>query len=218
MKAAGTLAVAATCLALLVTGCSREGGEPAKDQSAEVTGRVESAPTPTPSAALPNLCPPAGEPAARGSKALPDLTLQCLGSDASRELRALAGRRMVINFWASWCGPCKVELPLLARAHRASGEEVAFLGIDVQDASAEAWKAMTTAGVEYPQLEDPQGRTRAPFGWHSGLPLTVFVDERGRMIGTERTAFRTYPEVTAALRRHLGILGQAQEPGRRVDR
>ena len=39
--------------------------------------------------------------------------------------------------------------------------------------------------------------------WHSGLPLTVFIDERGTMVGTERTAFRTYAEVTAALRRHL---------------
>ncbi len=111
---------------------------------------------------------------------------------------------MLINFWASWCGPCKVELPLLARAHREWGDEVAFLGIDVQDASAEAWKSLTAAQIDYPQLEDPKGLTRGPFGWHSGLPLTVFVDARGRMVGTERTAFRTYPEVTAALRRHLG--------------
>ena len=110
---------------------------------------------------------------------------------------------MLVNFWASWCGPCKVELPLLARAHREWGDRVAFLGIDVQDASGEAWKAMTAAGIDYPQLEDPHGRTRAPFGWHSGLPLTVFVDERGTIVGTERTAFRTYAEVTAALRQHL---------------
>ncbi len=110
---------------------------------------------------------------------------------------------MLVNFWASWCGPCKVELPLLARAHREWGDRVAFLGIDVQDAAGEAWKSMTAAGIDYPQLEDPHGRTRAPFGWHSGLPLTVFIDERGTIVGTERTAFRTYAEVTAALRQHL---------------
>jgi hypothetical protein len=81
---------------------------------------------------------------------------------------------------------------------------------------------MTAAGIDYPQLEDPQGRTRAPFGWHSGLPLTVFVDERGTIVGTERTAFRTYAEVTAALRQHLtslrspasGRYPQAQGAGR----
>jgi len=171
-------------------------------------------PTPKPSEALPDLCPPKGEVAA-GSKALPDLTLHCLGADASRDLSQLAGRPMVINVWASWCGPCKVELPLLARAHRQWDDRVAFLGIDAQDASAEAWKSLTAAGVEYAQLEDPEGRTRAPFGWHSGLPLTVFVDARGRMVGTERTAFRTYPEVMAAMHRHLGALRKAREPGRR---
>jgi cytochrome c biogenesis protein CcmG/thiol:disulfide interchange protein DsbE len=171
-------------------------------------------PTPKPSEGLPDLCPPQGEVAA-GSKALPDLTLHCLGADASRDLSQLAGRPMVINVWASWCGPCKVELPLLARAHRQWDDRVAFLGIDAQDASAEAWKSLTAAGVEYAQLEDPEGRTRAPFGWHSGLPLTVFVDARGRMVGTERTAFRTYPEVMAAMHRHLGALRKAREPGRR---
>jgi cytochrome c biogenesis protein CcmG, thiol:disulfide interchange protein DsbE len=160
-------------------------------------------PTPKPSEALPDLCPPKGEVAA-GRKALPDLTLHCLGADASRDVDRLAGRPMLINVWASWCGPCKVELPLLARAHREWGDRVAFLGVDAQDASAEAWKTLTAAGVEYPQLEDPEGRSRAPFGWNSGLPLTLFFDAHGRMVGTERTAFRTYPEVRASLHRHLG--------------
>lgn len=192
-------AVAAVSLALLLGGCSAD--VPVKP----VEGRAStSSATPTPSEALPDLCPPRGEPSSASSKAPPDLTLNCLGSDDTRGLHDLAGRPMVLNFWASWCGPCKVELPLLARAHREWGDQIAFLGIDVQDASAEAWKVLTATGVDYPQLEDPRGRTRAPFGWHSGLPLTVFVDARGRMVGTERTAFRTYPELTAALHRHLG--------------
>jgi len=172
-------------------------------------------PTPEPTATLPDLCPPEGDRPAPGRHPVPNLTLNCLGSDASRNLRQLTGRPMLINIWASWCGPCKVELPLLARAHREWGDRVAFLGIDAQDASAEAWKSLTAAGVDFPQLEDPEGLSRGPFGWHSGLPMTVFVDARGRMVGTERTAFRTYPEVTAALRRHLGAGPQAQEPGSR---
>ena len=197
----------AVCLALL-GGC---GGAPPSETQPARPSEV----TPTPTAALPDLCPPMGEAAVVGPKALPDMTLHCLGSDASRDIRRLAGRPMVINFWASWCGPCKLELPLLGRADREFGDTVSFLGIDAQDSSAEAWKVLTAAGVKYPQLEDPKGRTRAPFGWQSGLPLTVFVDVRGRMVGTERTPFRTYPEVTAALHRHLGALREAQEPGRR---
>jgi thiol-disulfide isomerase/thioredoxin len=204
---------------LLLGGCQQRPQAPDGDvtsSSPSPTAETAGA-TPKPSESLPDLCPPQGETAARTPEAIPDLTLNCLGSDASRNLRQLAGRPMLINFWASWCGPCKVELPLLAQAHREWGHDVAFLGIDVQDASAEAWKSLTAAGIDYPQLEDPKGRSRAAFGWTSGLPLTVFVDARGRMVGTERTAFRTYPEVTAALRRHVGAR-LAQEPGRRVDR
>jgi hypothetical protein len=92
----------------------------------------------------------------------------------------------------------------LARAHREHGNDIAFLGIDVQDASAEAWKVLARTGVEYPQLEDPRGITRGPLRWTGGLPITVFVDAQGRMVGTERTSFRTYSEVTAALHRHFG--------------
>ena len=204
MKAARAL-TGAVCVALFASGCAGDTGGGDRTNGAQNGAESTSAaPTPKPTGALPDLCPPTGEASSAGRRALPDLTLNCLGSDASRDLRRLAGRPTVINFWASWCGPCKVELPLLARAHRESGSHVAFLGIDVQDASAEAWKSLTVAGVDYPQLEDPDGRTRTAFGWHSGLPLTVFVDARGRIVGTERTAFRTYPEVTAALHRHLG--------------
>ncbi len=195
-------------VAMLLLGACQERPQAAQDGDVSLPTPGPTAetvrPTPKPTATLPDLCPPEGDRAARGRKPIPNLTLNCLGSDTSRDLRRLAGRPMLINFWASWCGPCKVELPLLARAHREWGDQVAFLGIDAQDASAEAWKSLTAAGVDYPQLEDPKGRSRAAFGWTSGLPLTVFVDARGRMVGTERTAFRTYPEVTAALHRHLG--------------
>ena len=216
MKSARALAASVVGVVLVAGGCSGDAGDVARAPATGTsTGPHAAAPTPKPTAALPDLCPPRGATAARSPKAMPDVTLNCLGSDASRDLRRLAGRPMLINVWASWCGPCKVELPLLAQAHREWGDEVAFLGIDAQDASAEAWKSLTAAGIDYPQLEDPTGRTRAAFGWTSGLPLTVFVDAQGRMVGTERKAFRTYSEVTAALRRHLGDLRRAQEPGSR---
>jgi cytochrome c biogenesis protein CcmG/thiol:disulfide interchange protein DsbE len=202
VKTARALAGSAVFVALLLGGCS---GETDDGLTVDSPASVPSAtPTPKPSEALPDLCPPRGEAAVAGPKALPELSLHCLGADATRDLRRLAGRPMLINVWASWCGPCKVELPLLARAHREWENRVAFLGIDAQDASAEAWKSLTAASIDYPQLEDPEGRTRAPLGWHSGVPLTMFVDARGRIVGTERTAFRTYPDVVAAIHRHLG--------------
>ena len=59
-------------------------------------------------------------------------------------------------------------------------------------------------GVRYPQLVDRAGRTRAPLHY-SGLPQTVFVDEQGRMVFTERKPFRSYADVTSAIREHLGV-------------
>lgn len=204
MTGVGPRCMVVVCLAVLLGGCSGDDRRESPGDRSPQTAPSVAAPTPTPDETLPDLCPPEGDKVTPGPQALPELSLNCLGSPSSRSLRELAGRPSVINFWASWCGPCKIELPLLARAHREFGDRVAFLGIDVQDASGEAWKSLRATGIDYPQLEDPKGLTRAAFGWHSGLPLTVFVDERGRMVGTERTAFRTYPEVTEALRRHLG--------------
>lgn len=190
--------------ALLLGGCaSWTRNDPAPRTSSSVL-----ASGPTPSADVPDLCPPIGSAATPGEKVVPSVTLHCLASDERRNLRRLAGRPLVLNFWASWCGPCKVELPLLARAHREWGDQVDFLGIDVQDASGPAWATLTEAGVRYPQLEDPRGVTRVPFGWTSGLPMTVFIDAHGRMVGTERTSFRTYAELTDALRQQVGPFDQ----------
>ncbi|HUQ00636.1 MAG TPA: TlpA disulfide reductase family protein [Aeromicrobium sp.] len=196
------IASAAVGLVLLLGACGNSSPTPrVVDPPA---GADSAGSTPTPSAALPDLCPPTHTATKPGAHALPDVTLNCLGSDERRNLRMLGGRPLVLNFWASWCGPCKVELPLLARAHREHGDAIAFVGIDVQDASAEAWKTLIASGVDYPQLEDPRGVTRGVFGWNGGLPMTVFVDAQGRMVATERTSFRTYSEVTDALSRHLG--------------
>ena len=80
-----------------------------------------------------------------------------------------------------------------------------FLGIDIKDAAPEAALRLAEgSGVTYAQLVDRSGRTQAPLRY-SGLPQTVFVDAQGRMVFTERAPFRSYADVTAAIRRHLGV-------------
>lgn len=195
------IAAALACV-VLIAGCG--GAEPDQPVENPVT-TTSAARTPTPGADVPDLCPTQGEPTTAKKDVLPNITLHCLASDDQRSLRELTGRPLVLNVWASWCGPCRVELPLLARAHEQYGDAVAFVGIDVQDASAEAFKVLQRTGVTYPQLEDPEGSTRGPLGWNAGLPMTIFVDPQGRMVATERKPFRTYAEVTAALTRHLGV-------------
>ena len=148
-------------------------------------------------------CPDPG-PRAKVDDGLPDVELACLGGGRSVRLSELPGPA-VVNLWASWCKPCRDELPLLARADRELGDRVRLIGIDVADAAPEAALRLAhQSGVTFPQLADPESKARAGLRV-SGLPQTVFVDAQGRMVHTERTPFRSYADVTAAIRRHLGV-------------
>ena len=86
---------------------------------------------------------------------------------------------MVINFWASWCGPCRRELPEL-EALSADRDDVRVVGI-LHDDTADAGRAFADElGLTFPLAEDPGGRLYDRFG-ATGLPFTVFVDREGRV-------------------------------------
>ena len=150
--------------------------------------------------------PDASPRAATGKDALPDVTLDCLGGGTPVELSSLAGGRpTVINLWASWCVPCRKELPLLARAHEELGDAVQVIGIDYKDpAPDDAIELARVSGVTYPQLSDPDQKTASALKVVA-LPQTVFVDAQGTIVATERKEFRSYAELTAAIERHLGV-------------
>lgn len=149
-------------------------------------------------------CPPPGEPAS-GDDALPNLTLDCLGGGSPVDLSTLTGTPTVVNIWASWCIPCRKELPLLARADAEYGGTVRFVGIDYQDENPDlAIELARSSGVTYPQLSDPDTTTAADLKV-AVVPQTIFVDARGRMVATERVAYSSYDDLTAAIERHLGV-------------
>ncbi|MEJ7635401.1 TlpA disulfide reductase family protein [Aeromicrobium sp.] len=149
-------------------------------------------------------CPPSPGKAT-GDSGLPDLTLQCLGGGDPVRLAGLTGTPTVINLWASWCGPCRDELPLLAKADRAYGDKLRIIGVDFADSAPdEALELAAQSGVTYPLLADPESDTKGPLRV-IGLPQTVFVDAQGTMVATERVAFRSYAELTAAIDRHLEV-------------
>ena len=149
-------------------------------------------------------CPDSGgDPPAE--RALPDLTLECLGGGQAVRLPGLVGTPTVINFWASWCAPCREELPLLARADEAYGDDLRILGVDFADSAPDgAIELARASGVTFPLLADPGSETKGPLRV-VGLPQTVFVDAQGRMVATERVAFRSYADLTAAIDEHLGV-------------
>jgi cytochrome c biogenesis protein CcmG/thiol:disulfide interchange protein DsbE len=91
-------------------------------------------------------------------------------------LAAYAGRPVIVNFFASWCEPCQQETPLLARFYRQSGGRVTVLGVDSNDATANAERFMRKAGVQYPVGADPYpASTTTSYGVY-GLPQTFFLN------------------------------------------
>jgi cytochrome c biogenesis protein CcmG/thiol:disulfide interchange protein DsbE len=117
----------------------------------------------------------AGEPA-------PPLTLRRLDTTGTLSLASLRGKVVAINFWASWCGPCRDEAPLLERTWRENrAKGFVLLGVDANDSSGEARKFMRKHGLTYPIVHDAHGSTLGHWGV-PGLPTTFVVDREGRVV------------------------------------
>lgn len=107
--------------------------------------------------------------------------LRRLAGQEKISLNQLRGRPIVINFWASWCLPCKAEAPLLAATARAQAGKVVFLGIDVQDLESDAHAFLRRYKTDYVSLRDPSNSSYDAYGL-TGVPETYYVDRRGRAV------------------------------------
>ena len=106
-----------------------------------------------------------------------------LDYDGFRTLLAqLRGTPVVVNIWASWCGPCRKEAPNLAAAARRFGTRVQFLGIDIQDQRPPAQEFIRDFGWLYPSVFDPSSEIQHGLGF-LGQPVTLFFDRNGKRIG-----------------------------------
>jgi cytochrome c biogenesis protein CcmG, thiol:disulfide interchange protein DsbE len=113
----------------------------------------------------------------------PAFSLERVDSTGRLELASLRGKPVVLNFWASWCGPCKAESKVLESAwqqYRSQG--VVFVGVDYHDVTGDARKFLERHDITYPTVQDGSGSVADRYGV-SAVPETYFIDRRGRLVG-----------------------------------
>lgn len=111
----------------------------------------------------------------------PDFTAPLLMSDGELSLEELRGTPVVLNFWASWCGPCKDEAPLLSEASQRLQGEVAFVGVDVRDARSDAIAFAREYDMDYPHVRDEDSKIYSDYGL-TGQPETFFISADGEIV------------------------------------
>ena len=190
----GMRRAAAAARLLALTACTGGGGGDG-DRSREPLPPIATDP-----------CPAAGEllaqPAPDGDR-LPDVRLRCLGHDGEVPMRLLGGKPYVVNLWASWCIPCRTEMPAFQQVRRALGGRAGFLGVNTKDREASARSTIQDTGISYPSVFDEGERIRRHVNARS-LPATLFVSAEGR-IENVHVGELTATELRALIGKHLGV-------------
>ncbi len=122
-----------------------------------------------------------GSPEAAGpvTSELPQVVLDCLGPGPAVDTADLSGQVAVVNFWASWCDPCREEMPMLASVATDTGDGVRFIGVNTKDQPEAAADFLESTGVRFEQLYDPDGELLRRLGTVQGLPVTLVLDADG---------------------------------------
>jgi len=112
----------------------------------------------------------------------PNFTLERLDRPGSLELKNLRGKAVAVNFWASWCAPCKQESPYLEQAWaRDRRKGLVVVGVDANDFRSDARGFISRYGLTYPVVYDGPGKTLGPWGI-KGFPETYVLDREGRVV------------------------------------
>ena len=134
-------------------------------------------------------CGSSSDGAASGADGLPDVEIEQLDGTATISLADIEGPA-VINLWATWCAPCRREIPDFEAVHQARGSEIRFVGINIGEDSGRAAEFLADVGATYDQFLDSEGYVLTELR-ATTMPVTIVLDRDG-----------------AVIERHLGPLDQ----------
>jgi thiol-disulfide isomerase/thioredoxin len=178
------LAIAVFCCAALLAGCGSQPKSAAPSKTAAAKA-LRSSPPPL--------------------AALHDQASRLLGGGTAafkRRIASLRGYPVVVNKWAAWCGPCRVEFPVFQRASVALGTKVAFLGVDSNDVDGDARAFLKKYPVSYPSYSDPHLKIALVMDAVGAFPTTVIYNSSGRIANTHLGPYASQAALASDIRRY----------------
>jgi cytochrome c biogenesis protein CcmG/thiol:disulfide interchange protein DsbE len=168
---------------LLAAGCGRSGGSGTAGTHPNYAQALKGAPAPL--AALYK----------QGNELLP-------GDGFEKQVAALKGYPVVINVWASWCGPCQFEFPTLQKLSARYGKRVAFVGLNAEDEEASAKTFLREEPVPYPIYSDPHRQIARSLQAYEGLPDTIILNRKGEVIHVHLGAYANEADLEEDVRKY----------------
>jgi cytochrome c biogenesis protein CcmG, thiol:disulfide interchange protein DsbE len=180
-----SLCLAAVVVALGVSACGSSGGGTSTAKAPDYKQALAGAPKP-----LAKLY-------AQGDRLVSGGT-SAFGS----QLGALRGHPVVVNVWASWCEPCRMEFPYLQRLSAKYGKRVAFVGVDTNDNDAAARTFLAELPLPYPSYTDPNKDIAQSVGATVGLPDTAYYDASGKQVFVKQGQYASEGDFAADIKRY----------------
>lgn len=183
--------LACALLAVVLTGCATTPNAGAARSSAA-----------SPASGL-QPCPDQPSRPAEGGTVLPPLSFACLGG-GRLDLGKAPGVPTVVNLWASWCGPCREELPLMQQLAVSGAGKVRVVGVVSKDGRPQALSFASDAGATFPSAFDGQGDLMTRLGLR-GLPYSYLLDADGNVVFTQVGPVTSEDQLRGLVADHLGV-------------
>jgi thiol-disulfide isomerase/thioredoxin len=131
-------------------------------------------------------------------------TLVSGGTSAfDQQLAALKGRPVIVNKWASWCGPCQAEFPVFQEAARTHGKEIAFIGLNSGDADKKAKRFLAERPLPFPSFTDPDSKIAYSREIGAGFPMTEFIGADGKSAFIHSGGYTSEAQLTEDIERYF---------------